>query len=123
MWDGEDRRQKVVAVECQYSDKIIELCEKMSAVSERLEAPMAALDKHISQGHVYRVAIFGIMVTLIVNFVIIASMWGGLTQTVSHNAEDIRSLIQVNERLAILEEKVSFIEDMVIVPIIKNKEE
>lgn len=107
--------------DCKHEDKIIELCENVATLVQKVEEPMKAIDKHINHGHVWRTAVAGLTLTVIINVVVFANMYGTLTQRVKDNESHIDRLININERISILEEKVSFLEDIVVMPLIEEE--
>ncbi len=112
-WDGIERRKELH--ECNQIGNITTL------VSDQRHA-MEVLDKHTSQGHIWRVVIAGSVITIILQVILFSNMFGRLAEKVDHisvsvrdNSIMIRKISDMSERLGVLEEKVSWIEEDIIV--------
>jgi len=82
--------------ECKYEEKITEVSEgvaylkaKVGSLDKRMNGSLDILDKHVNQGHIWRIAILGIIATLFINIVIISNLFGRIQKNVETNTEEI----------------------------------
>lgn len=111
-WDGKERR--VIPHGCGQIENIATLLADSKHVTE-------LLDKHTSHGHVWRVIIAGTVTTLIINIIIAVFLYGKLTEKVDNISVDvrdntimIREVADLNGRMGVLEEKVSWLEEDIL---------
>ena len=76
-------------IKCKYEEKIFKFAENISSIRTNVDSlrreingTLRAMEAHINQGTRWRIAIFGVCVTVVVNTVIFAYCYGSLSETV-----------------------------------------
>ena len=54
-------------------------------LSERINGSMASIEKHVNEGNAWRMGMIGLCGMIIIQTIILASMWGRLNRTVEIN--------------------------------------
>ena len=83
-------------------DKFVELLEtsvrteeKIVALDRRINGTLLAIDKHINHGHVWRTAIAGLSLTVVVNIVVFAYIFGKQTGILEELKDKIEEHVRV----------------------------
>jgi hypothetical protein len=66
--------------------------EKVLNLDKRINGSIDAIERHIRDGHAWRAGIIGVAVMMIIQSLILASMWGRICRTVEVNSERINEL-------------------------------
>ena len=85
----EERRQDYP----QIVERLTRIEERQLATDKRINGSLDVLDKHVSQGHIWRVAILGIIVTIVINIIIFSNMYGYMSKTVSVNERNVLRIL------------------------------
>lgn len=84
-WDGGERRKEKQPVHCLHEEDWGSLKATVENLDRRINGSLNAISKHMDDGVVWRVAIIGLILSVVMQVVAFAYLWGGLSKQVQIN--------------------------------------
>lgn len=73
--------------------------ERVITIDKRINGSIDDIQKHIEHGQGWRAGIIGVALMVIIQTLILASMWGRLCKTVEVNSERVKAIEDLHPRL------------------------
>jgi hypothetical protein len=86
-WAGEERRKSQQPVHCLHEEDWGSLKSTVESLDKRINGSLVAIQKHMDVALGWRVAIIGVILSVVLQVVAFAYLWGSLSNQVETNTK------------------------------------
>lgn len=95
MYEGEERRK--LSTHCIHENDWGKMMTSVENLDKRINGSLHQMEKHMEQGHGWRVALIGVIIAIFIQIIGFAYLWGGMSKQVEINTGRLTKVEALHE--------------------------